>query len=472
MKKMKIIILVPDGVGVRNYLFSNFASNLLIEGNEVLIYHKLSESAVEEIKYNKPEINNFKVIPDFIESPKARLLRESLAYARLLRNKSILKNKTILKFWSPSKKGIKKKGLYFLAEFLGYILSKSYKLILKTDKIYECEIAKSRTIESIKETLLNFNPDFILNLHQRTPVISPIINTSKKLNIKTGTVIFSWDNVPKARLISRYDFYFVWSDLMKNQLLELYSEISPSQIKISGTPQFEFYSYDNLYDERKIFLNKYGLDENKKTICFSGNDISSPYDAIYLNDICEEIVKLDKKIRPQILFRRCPVDMSDRFDSTLKKFKEFVFPVNPDWKTGKESGDSFATIYPTTNDNRLLVNTVKHSDIVINLGSTMAHDFAILDKPCLYLNYDPIDNSKFKVEDVFNFEHFRSMKNIDAVGWINNKNEISNKIFEAINTPNKVGKDRKDWLEKIVLHPIEGNSNKLIEKIKECTSVS
>jgi hypothetical protein len=160
--------------------------------------------------------------------------------------------------------------------------------------------------------------------------------------------------------------------------------------------------------------------------------------------------------------------MSDRFDFVLNKYKEFVFSIDPDWKIAKEEGDSFTSIYPTTNDNRLLVNTVKHSDIVINLGSTMAHDFAILDKPCLYLNYDPIDNSKFEVEDVFGFEHFRSIDNLEAVGWINSKNEISNRIFEGLHTPKKVGKDRKEWLKRIVLHPIEGNSKKLIEKILEC----
>ena len=47
---MRILILVPDGVGVRNYLYSSFTSNMINAGNEVLIYHKLSESAIQEIK--------------------------------------------------------------------------------------------------------------------------------------------------------------------------------------------------------------------------------------------------------------------------------------------------------------------------------------------------------------------------------------------------------------------------------------
>ena len=469
---MKIILLVPDGVGVRNYLFSSFTSNIIRGGNEVVVFHKLSESAIEEIKTNKPEVKNFKIIPDFIENPKARLLREALAYARLLRNKKILNNKTILKFWNPCKKGLKKKILYFLAESLGYILSKSYSSIKKGDTFYENEIAKSEATNIIRKLLLDFNPDIILNLHQRAPITAPIISVAEKLKIKTSTVIFSWDNVPKARLISRYNYYFVWSKLMKVELNLLYPEILQNQIKIVGTPQFEFYFNKKYLIEKDIFYKRYGLDINKKTICFSGNDLTSPHEANYLNDICEAVNEIEEPIRPQIIFRRCPVDKSSRFDKVLEKYKDLIFSIDPDWRTEKENDDSFATIYPTLNDNNLLVNTVKHSDLVINLGSTMAHDFAILDKPCLYLNYNPVLNSVFKVEDVFNFEHFRSMKGLEAVGWINNKNEILEKILKGIRNPKEVGKDRKEWLENIVLHPLENSSIILNEKILECISVS
>jgi hypothetical protein len=465
---MRILIIIPDGVGVRNYLFSNFISSFVKENNEVYIYHKLSNSAIKEIKKYKPEINNFKEIPGFIEKPKARILRESLAFARLLRNKKELNNNTILKFWNPSKKGIKKKILYFLSEILGFILSKSNKLIYKFDTIYEKEIEKDKITSFITKELLEINPDFVLNLHQRSIITAPIITAVKKINIKCGTVIFSWDNVPKAKLISRYDFYFVWSALMKNQLLKLYPEILTSQVKITGTPQFEFYFDEKLYQEKKQFFCKYGLDETKKTICFSGNDLSSPYESNYLNDICEELNKIEDKNRPQILFRQCPVDKSSRFNHVLKKYSHFVFPIHPDWRTEKEAEESFASIYPTPNDNFLLVNTVKHSDIVINLGSTVAHDFAVLDKPCLYVNYNPVRNPTFRVEDVFNFEHFKSMENLKAVGWINSKEEIKNKIISTLENPNKVGVDRKKWLSKIVLQPLSENSEVLKNTILKC----
>lgn len=465
---MRILIIVPDGVGIRNYLYSNFIDYLIKENYEIIIYHKISESAISEIKKQKPNLKQFKEIPFFIENLKARLFRESLAYARLLRNAKLLNNQTILKFWKPNKKGVKKILLYFFSEMLGTILSKSNTLIKLGDKLYESQINKSDNSIIIKKYLKSINPSLVINLHQRSPITAPIITSAKELKIKTATIIFSWDNVPKARLISRYNYYFVWSKLMKSELSKLYPEIQPSKIKITGTPQFEFYFNNKNYLEKKSFFEKYGLEINKKTICFSGNDTSSPYEANYLEDICESIINMDKIKRPQILFRRCPVDKSNRFDELLEKYNEIIFPITPDWYTTSSNKEAFSSIFPTYNDVLLLVNTIKHSDLVINLGSTMAHDSAILDVPCLYLNYNPVSNPKVLVENIYNYQHFKSMKGLEPVGWIRSKEEIKTKIIEGLYNPQKVGKDRKKWLEKIVLHPLSNNSKVLSKKVIEC----
>lgn len=470
MKNKKIIIVVPDGVGIRNYLFSSFTNKLFKSNIDIVIYHKISMKAIKEIKNHKPFITSFFEIPDFIESPKVRLLRELLANARLRIYKKILKNETILDFWSPKKKGFKKKILYFLAESLGFIFSTSYRLILFGDKLFEKALSKDKQTLFFKEKLKLEQPDFILNLHQRSPFSSPIITAADTLDLKTATVIFSWDNIPKSRLISRYDYYFVWSELMKNQLLKLYPEIENKQVKITGSPQFEFYFNDDYKLDKKVFFDMYNLNINKKTICFSGGDnYTAPHDQNYLEDLCESLETIDETQRPQVIFRRCPVDFSDRFDFILQKYPKTIIQINPDWNTkDTESRDKFISVYPKYNDIHLLVNTCLHSDIVINLGSTMAHDFAVFDKPCLYVNYNPVKDYKRSVSKIYNFEHFRSLKNLDAVGWVNSKEELLGKIKEALNNPEKIAVDRKKWLDKIILHPLENNSTLLKKEIEKC----
>ena len=60
-----------------------------------------------------------------------------------------------------------------------------------------------------------------------------------------------------------------------------------------------------------------------------------------------------------------------------------------------------------------------YADVVVNLGSTMAFDFGMFNKPCIYLAYNPVENPNTSVETIYNFEHFGSMPSKDVVFWLN-----------------------------------------------------
>tara|TARA_R110001599_G_scaffold97556_5_gene251557 strand:- start:420 stop:1838 length:1419 start_codon:yes stop_codon:yes gene_type:complete len=472
---MKILILVPDGVGIRNYLYSDLIPELRKNRAKICLYHKVSKAAIQEIeKVHQTSIEHIE-ISDLKEGFYLKLLRESTAYARLIYFKKVLKNKTILDFWAKKPKSLKLKVFYFFCKIFGTFFSKNYDKLRKHEIKYENKIKTTNAYKKAIEDLKILQPDFILNLHQRSPITTPVILAAQELKIKNSTVIFSWDNIPKGRLICRPDLYFVWSKLMKEQLCLLYKEISPNKVYIVGSPQFDFYKKKELQLTKEAFFKKYNLDIHKKTICFSGDDtLTSPYDQYFLEDLCISLSNFPKNERPQIIFRRCPVDFSDRYDHVLEKYKNNIVVINPDWRVEKSSQETnFTMLYPSYNDISLLVNTCLHSDIVVNLGSTMAHDFTVYNKPCLYLNYNPKKDKNWSVEMIYQFEHFKSMENLDAVGWINNPSDFYPLLKKALNTPNLIATDRKLWLKRIIQHPLEKNSINLANLILEkCTSVS
>ena len=146
----------------------------------------------------------------------------------------------------------------------------------------------------------------------------------------------------------------------------------------------------------------------------------------------------------------------------MEKFKDLIIPIDPIWHTDSEAWVGY---FSKLEDVDLQVNLAYHCEGVINLGSTMALDFATFDKPCLYLNYDTVQDPNWSTENIYNYHHFKSMGNLEAVGWINNKAEISEKINLLLNEKDKVGKDRKKWLEKIVLTPIEDNAKNIANSL-------
>lgn len=419
------MLLFPDGVGIRNYLYSEVFKDVQ---EELILFHNFDCETITAIKENV-EIDADIVIPDYKETIKEKFLRELICLSRLYYNHSKVQNETLLTNWNWNQKTVSKKIFYKLIELVAPFFKK-YSSILELEKKYQNAIRKNPFYIEVKNILKTAEPSILFCSHQRALKAATIFAAAKDLGIKTTTVIFSWDNLPKARLALRADNYLVWSDYMKKELQMYYPEIPSNSIHITGTPQFEFYQNKSNIIEKEIFYKKYDLDPDKKIICFSGDDTkTSPDDPVYLKDIAQEVIKANLHKEYQILLRRCPVDFSGRFDGVVNEYKDLIKEAAPLWYFSKSK--EWNAVYPSMEDVKLLVSTAFYSDIVINVGSTMAFDFAMFNRPCIFINYDQ-KNKKVKdwsVKTIYQFQHFKGMLNQDAVIWLNNKEEISKKVI-------------------------------------------
>lgn len=459
---MKILFLVPDGVGIRNYLYSNILKELTKQGHDVIVWHALSENALHEVEL----LHGIKLygekLPYYKESIVEKFLRESISYARLLHNTKITDNQTIMTNWAPSVRNLKLKIFYKAVELNGMMFS-SYESILKMEEKYQSIVKKSHYLNDFSDYLQKHEPDILFNTHQRAITAIPAIAAASQLGIRTVSAIYSWDNLPKARLTTRTETYLVWSEYMKNEMKMYYPEIEDAQVVVTGTPQFDFYEDKSLYLAKEVFCAQYNLDPDKKTICFSGDDSrTSPYDPEYLSDLAQVVMQMDKSQRPQILFRRCPADFSGRYDEVLEQYKEIIKVSDPLWNRD-EGENNWNLFYPAFDDVELLVNVALHCDTVYNVGSTMAHDFAMFDKPAMYIKYDQPHAKEWSVETIYSFQHFRSMNGLDAVTWANSKNEIIDVLRNVLETPELCSIDRKEWLK--VITGLEENVSEKIVKV-------
>ncbi|WP_144605226.1 glycosyltransferase family protein [Algoriphagus algorifonticola] len=455
---MKFCFLIPDGVGIRNYLYSDIIKDLTSRSNEVIIWHSLGKPQISQVK----EIVGLDFLDyDFIHRPElpiVKFIRETTTYARLKQNVKLKENPTILDNWMPRKIGWKNKLFYKLVEKSALFLN-NYHEIHSFEKIGFLQVRKSQAYKESLQFLRKTKPDVLFCTHQRVPSITPAVLAAQDLQIKTFTAVFSWDNLPKARLAFRTDRYLVWSDYMKDELLTYYPEIDENQIDVTSTTQFDFYRKEELIDKRGDFAEKYGLDQDKKWICFSGSDsISSPNDHEYLEDVAEA---LKNQNNVQLIFREVPVESIDRFKEVLSKFPE-IKNISPEWVKSSQWGSFF----PLPSDIKLLVNLAYHCDVVINLGSTMALDFAVFGSTAFYLAYDQPHERKRFVKDVYGFEHFKTMNGLDAVGWIRSKDAILPSIHKALSSQGEVGPDKMKWFERVVQpNKTETSSQRIVKAL-------
>lgn len=459
MIKKNVFILLPDGVGLKNFAFTKF--NELAQKNNInLTYWNNTVFDLNKLGYNQVLIENARL------NPLTQVYKNVRTHLEIDKNTKTFNDLVYQTYIFPfNTKGLKNKIRTALTKVLiathksksglQQIINKTYTLEKQTPYYNSC-------IEQLKQ----HKPDLVLCTNQRTSLSIAPIEAAKSLGIKTACFIFSWDNLPKAMLSIDTDYYFVWSDFMKNELIKYYPHILPNQIIVTGTPQFENHFNEDFIESYLDFCAKYDLDINKKYFLYSGDDITtSPNDPLYLADTAKAIIELNKKGNNfGLIFRRCPVDFSNRFDEVLKKYNHIITPIAPAWK---QMGGAWNNVMPTIEDMQLQANCIRHTYGVLNLGSSMVFDAISHKKTCAYFNYNAVntDLNKWNVEKIYKYVHFRSMPSKNAVHWVNTPQDIELILLDMLKEDTLQHQEAQKWFDIINKVPANKASERIVEQI-------
>ncbi|MEH6408343.1 MAG: UDP-glycosyltransferase, partial [Leeuwenhoekiella sp.] len=318
MNSRKIFILLPDGVGLRNFAYTSFVKQGEILGWQITFWNQtpfdLKKLGYSEIKLDgKP-----KAITDLVK--RAKITAELDHFTNKFED-SIYQSYKFPINKSGLKSSIKNAVVFFLV-----YLNKGEKGISRLQKKLLKSEVDSPFYKDCKELLEKEKPDIVFCTNQRpVAAIAPLL-AARDLGIKTGCFIFSWDNLPKATKVIETDFYLVWSDFMKQELQKYYPEIKSKQIEVTGTPQFEVHFKAETKVSKESFYALHNLLPGRKYLCFSGDDITtSPHDELYLRDVAIAVRKMNENgANIGIIFRRCPVDFSGRYDKFIAEYKDII----------------------------------------------------------------------------------------------------------------------------------------------------
>lgn len=426
MKNKKILIFFPDGVGLRNFAFTQFKEIGEQRGNQIIYWNNTVFPLEEELGYEEVKIKTQKIHP------------LTPFYCRI--RKHIELNVATKKFkdgvyqtykFPFNYKGIKNTLMTFFVRLL-IGLNSSEKGILRIRKRINTLEHATEKYQYCKKQLQEIKPDLVFCTTQRATQSIGALLAAQDLGIPTLTFVYSWDNVPKAMQLVETDYYCVWSDLMKNEMLQYYPFIKEDQLIVTGTPQFEPHYDTVLVQTREEFFTEYHLDATKKLICFSGDDeTTSPLDQYYLEDLANAVRALNTKgYHLGIIYRKCPVDTTSRYDTVIEANKDIIVVIDPLWKA---MGKNWNEVFPTKADLKLLHNVCAHSELVTNVCSSTVFDFVAHNKPCIYYNYEQPQLKK-GIRDIgqnYKYVHFRSMPSKEAAIFCTDKNQLVHQI-EAI----------------------------------------
>jgi hypothetical protein len=460
-----VLLVVPDGVGLRTFACSRFPAEVRAQGGQLAVWHALPDEVLGEHQAALGEDVPLHRLPVRREPVAARVLRTGKRFAPLYGEREAGTEKLLVDRASTPVDHV----VHHAGKVLGRALAAAPSALPAVERAH-ARASLGRGDDPWTEQLHELRPDVVLCTHQRAGIAVPAVAAARRLGIPTATFVHSWDNLPKGRMAVAADHVLVWSDKMAEDLRRYQPDVDPATVHVVGTPQLEAHLERGGARPRQAYLQDLGLDPDRPVVVWSGGDrTTSPRDPQYLADLAEAVTSLSPP--PQVVFRRSPADHSDRYDEVLAAHPDVVV-ADPAWAAPADGGWDRAVPHP--DDLAQLAELAHHADLVVNLGSTVAMDFAVHDTPALFVRYDPggIDDRDWDVHDIYRLPHFASVHRTDPVGWVDHQDELAAAVAHALAHPEEHAHGRRAWLALEVAHPLDEASRRCADTVLQIARAS
>lgn len=465
---MRLLLIIPDGVGIRNFLLGPFFQQAIAEGDVHLLHtgkRDVLEPNIPQIKASA--IQWHQLIKNGEGTPSVSLrhaLAHSLTYAHMYWADTFCMRYKLSK---PKGESRRARAGHTIARLIGRMAS-SPRGIQELDKWHCRVVERTPEVEHYRQLFRRIRPSVLFCSNQQPPqILSPVL-AARSLGIPTATFIFSWDNLTsKGRIAAPFDHYLVWSDHMRSELTRYYPDVPHHCIHVVGTPQFDPYAERSLIWSRTEFMNRVGADPLRPLICYSGAPPhTSPDDPQYVKTLMELIRAGRIKKNPQVLIRPAPADDGRRYDKIRRDYPELIY-VPPIW-LNPEPGD-WSKLIPLAEDNQFLANLTHHADLNINVASTMTLDFAIHDKPIVNIAFDmtipPVFGSPLW-DLYYRYEHYRPVVELGAARFARSVEELSTHVNSYLENPALDREGRRLLAELEVGQPIGEAGNCILQVLQ------
>ena len=452
----RILALIPRGEVIRNFVYSG-AFDDVAENAELTLMSV--DTNAETQRTLRERFGTIYPLKEYPERWIVRFQREILdishnrwIWSRAAQERHRLRDAEAVTFSDKCKRSIKKLISYVFATRTGL------------DLLGKAERRSSRLLQSSNsyERLLNeLKPSLVFNgshVHSRNAI--QFVQAAQWLGIPTATFIFSWDNLTsQGRIMLPYDYFLVWNEALKKQLLEMYEWVDEDQVFVTGTPQFDFHFRSEFYQTREEYCRQIGADPKRPIVLYStGMANHMPGEPELVEQIADMLAEIEVPSRPQLLVRVYAKDTTGRFDELKKRRTDILFP-EVSWES--------AWLTPKADDSYALVNALRHSALGINVASTISLELCMFDKPVINVGYNPasVAAEELAYADYYEFDHYKPIVESGAVKVANSPEQMRKLIEEALRKPAADSNDRTKLIRRMFGRTLDGNSSKRVADV-------
>jgi hypothetical protein len=235
----------------------------------------------------------------------------------------------------------------------------------------------------------------------------PLLRTAVQRRVRTIVVDPSWDNFTNKLIpVRRVDRLVVWNDIMKQQAVDLHG-YTPDQIRVSGPPHWDRYFRQGPVVTRETFFARIGADPSRRliTLTTSGKDLYAHYDHVIR--VLMSAIDGGQWGPAQLLVRLHPRDELTRYDA-FRGLPHLI--IEKPFRATVRSGDGL-DVDITSDSQRHLAHTLRYSDVIVTVASTIAIEASIFDTPVVDVSFDGETPSEFaaSARRYYQFTHYANI---------------------------------------------------------------
>jgi hypothetical protein len=445
----RIVCILPRGEAIRNFVYTGTLDLLQQKRPQTVLSVRPSD---EIWRHMGSRCGDLRPLQGFENRYPVRILREvlDLAHGRFLWSEA---SKERWRLRDQEASNIRQKMKRYAKKAAGQLFAsrRGIGLLSRAERITSRSL---RTTRYYVDLLRELDPSLVFNCsHVHSHNAIHAVEAAQWLGIKTATFIFSWDNLTsQGRIMPPYDYYLVWNEAIRDQLLDIYDAVRPQQVFVTGTPQFDFHFRSEFFWTREEFCERIGADPLRPIVLYStGMANHMPGEPEIVEGIAKLLSKMTDLGLPQLVVRVYPKDRSRRFDEVQRRYPEVIFPVVP-WEE--------AWLTPSFEDTYQLVNMLRHATVGINVASTVSLELCMFDKPVINVGYNPpsVDKEVVDYMRYYDFDHYRPLVQSGAVMLAKSELELCSMLRDAIINPSADTARRQNLIKGMFGKTLDGHS--------------
>jgi hypothetical protein len=295
----------------------------------------------------------------------------------------------------------------------------------------------------------------------------PLTYSGRRYGATTVANILSWDNTStKPTMDASCDYYTVWSDEMEGEFERHYPYVE-TKLVVTGSPLFDMYYNHRDAKDRASFLGGLGLPPELPYVLWTTNTPAGmPDENKIVRTYWDEIQRTPLADKISLLVRLHPKEDEGKYTALLGLDRVALTRAgSPHWN----SSDRWL---PTQEDMELLLNSMMHSAVSINVASTMSLESFALKLPTINVAFKYGDvvkdhNLMWSFDMYHTSEHYRAIVDNGSVALAKSMDELIAQTMDALEHPGRRTEAMRKTLEQKAAYCDGTSARRFVEALSD-----